>query len=226
MNVCKLNEKGQIENIAVFDDGAYDIANELGYTVESNPEYGIGDYYVDGAWYKRDDYETDYEIPDFNARALSKTNPTEFITAKLFSMVSPDLTDEEVLSIPSMYPRWEAGKHTKGEIFTTSSTDVEDAETPEEWEQIWECYQDYDNAVYPDIAPGLSAWFTFNRPLHGKSKSTARPYVPSKAGAEGRYLKGEWIFYKGWLHECVAENGTVYSPDEYAQDWRKDSRLR
>lgn len=50
MNVCKLNEKGQIENIAVFEDGAYDIANELGYTVELNPEYGIGDLYDGKNW--------------------------------------------------------------------------------------------------------------------------------------------------------------------------------
>lgn len=50
MNVCKLNEKGQIENIAVFEDGAYDIANELGYTVEWNPEYGIGDLYDGKNW--------------------------------------------------------------------------------------------------------------------------------------------------------------------------------
>ena len=50
MNVCKLNEKGQIENIAVFEDGAYDIANELGYTVELNPEYSIGDLYDGKNW--------------------------------------------------------------------------------------------------------------------------------------------------------------------------------
>lgn len=36
-----------------------------------------------------------------------------------------------------------------------------------EWEQVWKVYQDHDNSIYPDIAPGQAAWLTFNVPYHG-----------------------------------------------------------
>ena len=74
----------------------------------------------------------------------------------------PGITDDDQrIRASGLYKDWASGNHTAGEIYNVGG-------------QTWECCQDYDNAVYPDIAPGGSAWGTFNRPLHGKSKETAR----------------------------------------------------
>ena len=82
--------------------------------------------------------------------------------------------DDQKIRASGLYLDWVKGNHTVGEIFNTHAGDG----LGSEWEQTWECFQAYDNSVYPDIVPGNAAWYTFNRPLHGKSPDTARPYVP------------------------------------------------
>ena len=120
----------------------------------------------------------------------------------------PNMTDDDQrIRASGLYPDWENGKHTVGEIYNADG-------------QTWECFQDYDNAVYPDIIPGNSAWYTFNRPLHGKTKETARPWV-QPMGSHDIYRLGEWMIWTdGSLYECIAPNGTNFSPDEYAAAWK------
>lgn len=114
--------------------------------------------------------------------------------------------DEAILQIYGIYPEWESGKHKVGEIYNAIN-------------QTWECYLEYDNAVYPDIVPGESAWYTFNRPLHGKTKETAREWV-TPTGAHDTYKYGEWmIWIDGVLYQCIAPNGTNFSPTEYPEGW-------
>ena len=123
-----------------------------------------------------------------------------------------DRTDDEVLQVFGLYPDWNAGDHTAGEIYNAEG-------------QTWECYQDYDNAVYPDIKPGEVAWYTFNRPLHGKTRETARPWV-KPTHAKDIYLCGEWMIWKdGTYCECLADPGTNYSPEEYPAGWRKNEEV-
>ena len=84
--------------------------------------------------------------------------------------------DNARLVISVLYPDWAAGAHTVGEIYNADG-------------QMWECFQAYDNATYPDIQPSNTAWYTFNRPLHGKSAETARPFV-QPTGAHDMYKSG------------------------------------
>lgn len=114
--------------------------------------------------------------------------------------------DEERLKLHIFYPDWAEGKHEVGEIYNAD-------------EQTWECFQAYDNAIYPDINPKNSAWFTFNRPLHGKSPETARPFV-KPMGAHDMYHVGEYMIWTdGAVYKCVTD--TVYTPEEYAMAWEK-----
>lgn len=114
--------------------------------------------------------------------------------------------DEERLKLHIFYPDWTEGTHEVGEIYNTEG-------------QTWECFQAYDNAVYPDINPDNSAWFTFNRPLHGKSLETARPFV-KPMGAHDMYHVGEYMIWTdGVVYKCVID--TVYTPDEYGAAWEK-----
>lgn len=114
--------------------------------------------------------------------------------------------DDQKIRASALYPDWEPGNHTVGEMYNAA-------------EQTWECYQAYDNDIYPDIAPGNPAWYTFNRPLHGKSKETARPFVPVQ-GAHDMYRNGEYMIWTdGKIYKCVDPNGTAYSPADYAAAW-------
>lgn len=121
-------------------------------------------------------------------------------------------SDEAVLQVYGLYPKWKPGNHKAGDIYNAD-------------DQTWECYADYDNAVYPDIKPGEAAWFTFNRPLHGKTRETARPWVAPTHSMD-IYKLGEWMIWTdGTYCECIAENGTNFSPEEYPAGWRKDEPM-
>lgn len=116
---------------------------------------------------------------------------------------APD-TDDKRLRASGLYPEWTPGNHPKGEICNAGG-------------QTWECFAPYDNAVYPDIRPGEAAWYTFNRPLHGTSPETARPFVPVQ-GAHDMYRSGEYMSWTdGTVYRCKAD--TNFSPEEYPQAW-------
>lgn len=113
-------------------------------------------------------------------------------------------TDDKRLRASGLYPEWTPGNHPKGEICNAGG-------------QTWECFAPYDNAVYPDIRPGEAAWYTFNRPLHGTSPETARPFVPVQ-GAHDMYRSGEYMSWTdGTVYRCKAD--TNFSPEEYPQAW-------
>lgn len=122
--------------------------------------------------------------------------------------------DDQKIRASGLYPTWEAGAHTAGEMFNTFPGIHAEGD---EWQQTWECFQDYDNAVYPDIVPGNAAWYTFNRPLHGTSPETARPFVPVQ-GAHDTYKAGEYMIWTdGKIYPCIQE--TNFSPEEYPEAW-------
>ena len=112
-------------------------------------------------------------------------------------------TADEIIMCSALYDEWEPGKHVVGDIFSVDG-------------DIWECFQNYDNAVYPDIVPGNAAWFTFNRPYHGTSRETARNFV-HPTGAHDIYKKGEWAIQDGKFTK--ANQDTAYSLAEYPQAW-------
>ena len=112
--------------------------------------------------------------------------------------------DDQKIRASGLYTDWMAGKHTKGETYNADG-------------QTWECYQDYDNAVFPDIKPGNAAWGTFNRPLHGKTRETARAWV-QPTGSHDIYRAGEFMVYAdGLTYQCKTD--TNFSPEDYAEAW-------
>lgn len=115
-------------------------------------------------------------------------------------------TDDKKLKISALFDDWVSGKYSVGDIRNANG-------------QTWECYQAHDNATYPDINPDNSAWYTFWRPLHGKSVETARPFTPVQ-GSHDMYRAGEYmVFTDGCIYKCLSD--TNYSPTEYAQAWEK-----
>lgn len=117
---------------------------------------------------------------------------------------SSALDDDCKISSRTLAPVWKPGYHEVGENYTAN-------------EQVWECYQQYDNEVYPSIKPGDSSWFIFNRPLHGKTPETAMPFVPVQ-GSHDIYRTGEYMIYTdGKTYKC--KSNTNFSPEEYPNAW-------
>ena len=114
-------------------------------------------------------------------------------------------TDDKRLRASGLYPEWTPGAHSVGEHYNATG-------------QTLEVFTAYDNAVYPDIRPGEAAWYTFNRPLHGTSPETARPWVKPQHGTTDIYHAGEcMIWTDGTIHRCLRD--TNFSPEEYPADW-------
>lgn len=113
------------------------------------------------------------------------------------------VADNDRLAAGALYPKWAAGAHSRGDIYTARG-------------QVWECIQGYDNAVYPDIVPGGTAWGTFHRPLHATAPEQARPFV-APTGAHDIYKAGEYMTLGETLYKCLQD--TAHSPTEYANAW-------
>ena len=113
-------------------------------------------------------------------------------------------TDDQRLRASGLYDDWTEGTYTVGDIRNAKG-------------QTWECFQAHDTATYPDINPDNAAWYTFWRPLHGKSPDTARPFVPVQ-GAHDMYRSGEYMVYTdGQIYRCLSD--TNFSPEEYGAAW-------
>lgn len=140
-------------------------------------------------------------------KTVHTTEEAAAVRADVESLFAASTMDDDgKIKIDFLCSAWSSGNHTKGENYTAAG-------------QTWECYQSYDNAVYPDIIPGNPAWYTFNRPLHGKSPETARPWVAPQ-GAHDMYHMGEYMIYTdGALYKCMSD--TNFSPTEYAAAWEK-----
>ena len=116
------------------------------------------------------------------------------------------MDDDEKISASYLCKEWKLGKYEKGEVYNANG-------------QTWEVHQAYDNSINPDIVPGDKSWTTFNRPLHGKSPETARPWVAPQ-GAHDMYHSGAHMsFTDGELYKGVQD--TNFNPTEYAQAWEK-----
>lgn len=144
------------------------------------------------------------------ASQMNLTNANLYLSKKQARALEDD---EDRLHVTALYEDWATEKYEVGDIYNTHAG----GNLGDEWEQTWECFQAYDNETYPDIVPGNAAWYTFNRPLHGKSVETARPFVPVQ-GAHDMYRTGEYmIFTDGKIYRCKSD--TNFSPTDYPDAW-------
>lgn len=123
---------------------------------------------------------------------------------KLLMKGAKPTTADEIIQCSALWEEWEPGKHTVDEIFTVGG-------------DPWKVHQSYDNAVYPDIAPGNTAWYTFNKSLHGTTRETARAFLQPQAGTVDIYHVGEWCIFEGKAYK--SKRDTNFSPKDYPADW-------
>jgi len=123
----------------------------------------------------------------------------------LLPQVLPDADEIEVLRLSGLFEPWTPGNYKVGDVRNAN-------------DQTWECHQAHDNATYPDIKPDDPSWFTFWRPLHGKSPDTARKWVKPQHGTTDIYHAGEYMIYTdGRRYKCLSD--TNFSPEEFSQAW-------
>lgn len=155
------------------------------------------------------DYRTDQTIIN-NKKLNMRYIPSEYNSLKAFAKLylqTASIEDDDVkLSISGICDDWKLGNHVKGELANISG-------------QTWECYTAHDNEVYPDIIPtNPQTWANFWRPLHGKTKETARPWCNPVNGTTDIYHVGEYMIWAdGSIKKCLRD--TNYSPEEYPADW-------
>lgn len=113
------------------------------------------------------------------------------------------MTTDDIILVRDLYDEWKAGKYKIGVICTKDG-------------QVWECKTEHDSTVNIDWIPGQAP--TIWVPYHGKTKESALPWL-KPSGAHDAYMKGEFMIYTDdKLYKCIADN-TVWTPEEYPQNW-------
>lgn len=125
------------------------------------------------------------------------------LTLAKMSLSTMVKTDDDKIRVSGLYDEWTEGNHAVGEIYIAKN-------------QVWECFQAYDNSIYPDITPSSETWGTFNRPLHGTTVQTALPWV-KPTGSHDIYHKGEYMIYIDQVYKCITD--TNFDPVEQASAW-------
>ena len=205
---------GYIENYALIG-----IIND-GIEIEDPPSEVLEDFVLHHTAYKLENGQLIFdedklaaeqaaaEQAALTARYIPSEAQSAAAVGRMVLAQMADLDDDSRIRVSGLYEPWTAGKYETGDIRNAGG-------------QTWECFQAHDNATYPDIKPGSAAWFTFWRPLHGKSPETARPFVPVQ-GAHDMYRAGEYAIYEGALYKCVQD--TAYSPEDFPGAWENAER--
>ncbi|WP_346704029.1 hypothetical protein [uncultured Agathobaculum sp.] len=141
-------------------------------------------------------------------KTVQTTEEAAAVRADVESLfVASTMDDDGKIRASYLCKEWKPGKYEVGDVYNAIG-------------QTWEVHQSYDNSANPDIVPGDKSWPVFNRPLHGKSPETTRPWVKPEHGTTDMYHAGEYMIYTdGALYKCLQD--TNFSPDEYAQAWEK-----
>lgn len=205
------DREGYLENFAIIGtvDGGMDVEAPEGVSedelMENYAAYRLenGALVLDEA--KLAAMQADAEQAALTARYIPSEAQSAAAVGQMVLAQMAGLDDDARIRVSGLYEPWSAGQFEVGDIRNHGG-------------QTWACFQAHDCAVYPDIKPGGAAWFTFWRPLHGKSPETARPFVPVQ-GAHDMYHAGEYTVYNDALYKCVQD--TAYSPADYAPAWEK-----
>lgn len=112
--------------------------------------------------------------------------------------------NDQKIKLSGLFENWTEGKYEIGDIRNANN-------------QTWECFQAHDNSIYPDIKPDNPSWYTFWKPLHGKTPQTARKWVAPQ-GSHDIYKVGEYMWFTDYkLYKCIQQ--TNFSPTDYQMGW-------
>ena len=199
-------------NIKQMKDAGYKpiIDTKPDYDVETEDAVLVD--YVDTGIYVKAMYEVvKIELTE-EEQLIEQTNKAMEIFNINFNDLLPDLTDEQALEMPLLFPKWQAGKeYVVGDrvLYLGTLYKVIQAHTSQ---QGWE----------PDITPSL-----FAKNLIVKDDDGEQVDIPEweQPGSTNPYMKGDKVRFEGKIYQSLIDNN-VWSPAAYPQGWEEVNEVK
>ena len=199
-------------NIKQMKDAGYKpiIDTKPDYDVETEDAVLVD--YVDTGAYVKAMYEVvKIELTE-EEQLIEQTNKAMEVFNINFNDLLPDLTDEQALEMPLLFPKWQAGKeYAVGDrvLYLGTLYKVIQAHTSQ---QGWE----------PDITPSL-----FAKNLIVKDDDGEQVDIPEweQPGSTNPYMKGDKVKFEGKIYQSLIDNN-VWSPAAYPQGWEEVNEVK
>lgn len=194
-------------NIKAMKDAGYKpvIDSKPGYDVETQDAVFVD--YLDTGVYIRAMYEIVEIEPTEEEQMIEQTGKAMELLNINFNDLLPNLSDEQALQVPLMFPKWQAGKeYAVGDrvLYLGILYKVLQAHTSQAG---WE----------PDITPSL-----FAKNLIVKDEDGEQVDIPEfeQPDSTNPYMKGDKVRFEGKIYQSLIDNN-VWSPTAYPQGWEE-----
>lgn len=199
-------------NIKQMKDAGYKpiIDTKPDYDVETEDAVLVD--YVDTGIYVKAVYEVvKIELTE-EEQLIEQTNKAMEIFNINFNDLLPDLTDEQALEMPLLFPKWQANiQYEVGYrvLYLGTLYKVIQAHTSQ---YGWE----------PDITPSL-----FAKNLIVKDDDGEQVDIPEweQPGSTNPYMKGDKVRFEGKVYQSLIDNN-VWSPAAYPQGWEEVTEVK
>lgn len=199
-------------NIKQMKDAGYKpiIDTKPDYDVETEDAVLVD--YVDTGIYVKAMYEVvKIELTE-EEQLIEQTNKAMEIFNINFNDLLPDLTDEQALEMPLLFPKWQAGKeYVVGDrvLYLGTLYKIIQAHTSQ---YGWE----------PDITPSL-----FAKNLIVKDDDGEQVGIPEfeQPDSTNPYMKGDKVRFEGKVYQSLIDNN-VWSPTAYPQGWEEVTEVK
>lgn len=199
-------------NIKQMKDAGYKpvIDSKPGYEVETQDAIFVD--YMDTGMYIRAMYEIVEIEPTEEEQIIEQTNKAMELLNINFNGLLPNLSDEQALQVPLMFPKWQVGKaYVVGDrvLYLGVLYKVLQAHTSQ---QGWE----------PDIAPSL-----FAKNLIVKDENGEQVDIPEfeQPDSTNPYMIGDKVRFEGKVYQSLIDNN-VWSPSDYPQGWEEINEVK
>ena len=199
-------------NIKQMKDAGYKpvIDSKPGYEVETQDAVFVD--YIDTGMYIRAMYEIVEIEPTEEEQIIEQTNKAMELLNINFNGLLPNLSDEQALQVPLMFPKWQEGKeYVVGDrvLYLGVLYKVLQAHTSQAG---WE----------PNIAPSL-----FAKNLIVKDEEGEQVDIPEwvQPDSTNPYMIGDKVMFEGKVYQSLIDNN-VWSPSGYPQGWEEVNEVK
>ena len=199
-------------NIKQMKDAGYKpvIDSKPGYEVETQDAVFVD--YIDTGMYIRAMYEIVEIEPTEEEQIIEQTNKAMELLNINFNGLLPNLSDEQALQVPLMFPKWQVGKaYVVGDrvLYLGVLYKVLQAHTSQDG---WQ----------PDVAPSL-----FAKNLIVKDEQGEQVDIPEwvQPDSTNPYMIGDKVMFGGKVYQSVIDNN-VWSPTDYPQGWEEVNEVK
>ena len=199
-------------NIKQMKDAGYKpvIDSKPGYEVETQDAVFVD--YIDTGMYIRAMYEIVEIEPTEEEQIIEQTNKAMELLNINFNGLLPNLSDEQALQVPLMFPKWQVGKaYVVGDrvLYLGVLYKVLQAHTSQDG---WQ----------PDVAPSL-----FAKNLIVKDEQGEQVDIPEweQPDSTNPYMTGDKVRFEGKVYQSLIDNN-VWSPTGYPQGWEEVNEVK